>query len=420
MNRNPRFVALILISFFALSLVTNILGPLIPDIARAFQLNLTLVGLLPFSFFMAYAFMSIPAGLLMEAIGEKVRMLGALLVSLSGCLLFALRPTFPMAVTSLFIIGIGMAALQVVLNPLLRAAGGEEYFAFNSLLVQFFFGVASFLSPMLYSRLVLELASPNTARNVFIELLAPLVPDGLAWISLYWVFCEILTLLADLVIVSRFPQPELPEGEKIGGLRTFKLLLRRRIVWLYSLGIFAYVGCEQGTANWISKFLETYHGYDAQTIGAQTVSLFWGLMVVGCTEGMVLLRTFDSRRVIVWFTSAAMISLTVALFGTGAAARIAFPAVGFFCSVMWSIVISLALNSLAQHHGSFTGILCTAIVGGAVVPLIIGSVGDLAGLRTDMMFLYLTSAYVLCIGLWAQPFIRNKTIRARHAATAAP
>jgi fucose permease len=84
--------------------------------------------------------------------------------------------------------------------------------------------------------------------------------------------------------------------------------------------------------------------------------------------------------------------------------------VGFFCSVMWSIIISLALNSLAEHHGSFTGILCTAVLGGAVVPLIIGFIGDLAGLRTGLMFLYVTFGYVLCMGFWARPLIVNKTI----------
>jgi fucose permease len=416
MKRNRYLVLLVFAGFFVMSLVTNILGPLIPDVARSFDLSLTLVAFLPFSFFMAYGFMSIPAGLLMEVAGEKTVMLGAFLISLLGCLMFGLRTTYPMAIASLFVIGIGMATLQVVLNPLLRTAGGEEHFAFNSVLAQFFFGAASFLSPMLYSRLVIDLAAERPARNPVVLLLARVVPEGLAWISLYWVFCGIVGIMVVLVACSRFPKSELPANEKVGGLRSFKQLLRRRIVWLYSIGIFAYVGCEQGTANWISKFLETYHGYDAQTIGARAVSLFWGLMVLGCAAGMVLLKIFDSRRVIVWFTAAAMITLTVALFGAGPAARIAFPAVGFFCSVMWSIVISLALNSVAQHHGSFTGVLCTAIMGGAVVPVIIGAIGDFAGLRAGMMVLYATFGYVLCVGLWAQPLTLNKTIRTHNAA----
>jgi fucose permease len=402
-------VVLVLISFFVMSLLANILGPLIPDIARSFGLSLTMVALLPFSAFFAYAFMSIPAGMMMEAYGEKPVMLASFAISLAGSLVLALYPGYAVAIVSLFVIGVGLTMLQVAINPLLRTAGGEEHFAFNSVLAQLVFGSASFLSPLLYSYLVLNLDRGGRG-NVLLSTLSRVVPKDLAWISLYWVFCAILAAMVVVVLVSRFPRVELKQDERIGGLATFRHLLRNRIVWLYSIGIFAYVGAEQGTANWISKFLETYHGYDPQTVGARAVSLFWGLMVLGCVLGMVLLKIFDSRKVIVWFSAATMISLTAAFCGSGPVARIAFPMVGFFCSVMWSIIISLALNSITEHHGSFTGILCTAVLGGAVVPLIIGFIGDLAGLRTGLFFLYVTFGYVLCMGFWARPLISNKTI----------
>jgi MFS transporter, FHS family, L-fucose permease len=89
---------------------------------------------------------------------------------------------------------------------------------------------------------------------------------------------------------------------------------------------------------------------------------------------------------------------------------VAFPAIGLFTSVMWPIVISLALNSVAEHHGSFSGILSTAIVGGAVVPVIIGGIGDRLGLRTGVAFLYVTFGLVLSVGFWAKPLISNATI----------
>jgi fucose permease len=409
MKRNYYHVLLVFISFFVMSLLANILGPLIPDIAKSFGLSLTMVALLPFASFFAYAFMSIPAGQLMEAYGEKPVMLAAFAIGLAGSLWLALVPSYAVAIASLFIIGIGMTMLQVAINPLLRTAGGEEHFAFNSVVAQLVFGSASFLSPLLYSYLVLNLATGERG-NVLLSTLSRLVPDGLAWISLYWVFCAILVAMIGVVLLSRFPRVELKLDEKIGGLDTFRHLLKKRIVWLYSIAIFAYVGAEQGTANWISKFLEIYHGYDPQTVGAQAVSLFWGLMVLGCVLGMILLKLFDSRHVVIWFSVAAMVSLTAACFGPGPVARFAFPMVGFFCSVMWSIVISLALNSLTEHHGSFSGILCTAVLGGAVVPLVIGAVGDFAGLRTGMMLLYVTFGYVLGMGFWARPLIGNKTI----------
>ncbi|HEY4656640.1 MAG TPA: MFS transporter, partial [Cyclobacteriaceae bacterium] len=78
---------------------------------------------------------------------------------------------------------------------------------------------------------------------------------------------------------------------------------------------------------------------------------------------------------------------------------------------MWSVIISLALNSVSMHHGTFSGILCTGIVGGAVVPLIVGGLAELAGLRYAMLFLFITLGYVLSIGIWARPLIRNQTVR---------
>ncbi len=179
----------------------------------------------------------------------------------------------------------------------------------------------------------------------------------------------------------------------------------------------AYVGSEQGTADWISKFLSQYHGFDTHTTGAAAVSWFWGLMTVGCGFGMMLLKVFDSRRVLVGTAAGALICLSVGLFGPARVSLIALPGVGLFASVMWPIIISLALNSVLEHHGSFTGILGTGMgIGGAVIPVIIGRVGDHAGLRSGMLFLYATFGFILAVGLLAKPLVTNATIRLEKAA----
>src|SRR5690606_13111446 len=128
MKKNTLLVILILIIFFVISFLTNILGPIIPDILDSFDLRIGLAGFLPFSFFVAYGVMSIPSGIVVEKYKEKRVMVAAFFLAFVGALLFALVPSFPIALTSLFIIGIGMAMLQVVINPLLRTAGGEEHF----------------------------------------------------------------------------------------------------------------------------------------------------------------------------------------------------------------------------------------------------------------------------------------------------
>ena len=147
MKKDYSLVFLVLLTFFVISFLSNIIGPLVPEIVEDFQLSLTMVALLPFAFFIAYGLMSIPAGILVERFGEKSVMLMAFVTSFFGAILFAVFPDYRVAIVSLFLIGTGMAMLQVVINPLLRVAGGEENLAYFSTMGQLFFGLASFLSP---------------------------------------------------------------------------------------------------------------------------------------------------------------------------------------------------------------------------------------------------------------------------------
>ncbi|MVM28645.1 MFS transporter [Spirosoma sp. HMF4905] len=408
MNRNTLIVILILLIFFVISFLTNILGPIIPDLVDSFHLSIGLAGFLPFAFFVAYS-VSMPSGLLIEKYREKPVLLGAFFLAFLGALLFALVPRFSVALVSLFSIGVGMAMLQVVINPLLRVAGGEAHFAFNSVLAQLFSGAASFISPFLYSYFVLNLHTTNTSFPI--ALLNKLVPVHLEWVSLYWVFALTTLLMIVVVGLIKFPTVELKEDEKMEVGGTLLELLRNKTVLLFFAGIFAYVGTEQGIANWISKFLQLYHGVDPATTGAEVVAYFWGLMTIGCILGLILLKLADSRKVLMLFTLGAVLALIAGLFGPKEWALYALPTTGFFASVMWSIIFSLALNSVPQHHGTFSGILCTGIVGGALVPLIIGGLAELVGLRWAMLVLLLTLGYIFSIGIWAKPLVTNATIK---------
>jgi len=404
-KRQPLLVVLVFVVFFVISFLTNILGPLVPNVIDSFHLSLGLAGFLPFSFFVAYGVMSIPAGILTEKFGEKFVLILSFALALAGALVFVFFTSFGVALFSLFIIGLGMAMLQVVINPLLRTAGGEENFAFYSVMAQLFFGLASFLSPLLYSYLVQHIHTSDS--NLLLNTLNKVVPAELKWVSLYWVFAVVVLLMIVLIALIKFPKVELKEDEKIGTAANFRELLKNRYTWLFFLGTFTYVGTEQGIANWISKFLQLYHGKSPETTGATAVAWFWGLMTLGCLLGLVLLKLFDSRKILMAFTAGAMISLTVALIGSANAAVIAFPLCGFFASVMWSIVISLGLNSVSTHHGTLAGILCTGIVGGAIVPLVIGGLSDFIGLRSAMFLIYITLGYLFSMGLWAKPLINN-------------
>ena len=354
MKNRALVIVYILCVWFAISFVTNIIGPLMPIIISDFSLNLTLAGFLPFSFFLAYGVISIPAGSFVEKFGARKALLLAFGLNFAGALPIALMPNYAVVIGGLFVIGLGMAMLQVVINPLMRTAGGEEHFAFYSVLAQLVFGFASFVSPLVFAWLIRHAVD---------------LPTRMPWVTFYWGFA---LLFIALIVVTRaisLPAVELAANERSGTVATYRELLRDRHVRLFFLGIVAYVGTEQSLANWMSQFLFTYHGVPPDSAGAEAVGRFWGLMSLGCLLGLALLKLLDSRVVLAVFTLAAMACLGFALHGSAATASLAFPACGFFLSVMFSVIFSLSLNSVREHHGALSGILCTGILGGAIVPL---------------------------------------------------
>lgn len=400
-------IALVMLIFFVISFITNILNSIIVDVKESFDLSLTLTGLLPFTFFIAYGIMSIPAGFLSEKYSDKKLLSISFLVMVVASLLFVIFPSYAAFSVTLFSLGCCMAVLQVVINPLLRIAGGEEHFAFNSVLAQLVFGLASFASPFLYQSLV---NSNYETKNYFSNFLTSMVPEDLPWVSLYVVFASICFILFLIVLATKYPNFKKNEDERAGDSSSYLSLLKNKWTVLYFISIFCYVGIEQGIGNWISQFLLQYHGFDSQTTGANTVAYFWAMLTLGCLLGLLLLKIMDSRKLLIMATLATITCLLFALTGSSKVALISFPLVGFFISVMWSIIFSLALNSVRKHHGSLSGILCTGIAGGAIMPFIVGWLGELTTLKTGMFFLIIPLLFILSIGFWASPLINNKTI----------
>jgi len=405
-QRRPFVILYILCVWFVISFVTNLIGPLMPIIIDDFELSLTLAGVLPFAFFLAYGVISIPAGMLLEARGPRPTLLGAFTLNLLGCVAIAAVPTYLVVIGSLFVIGLGMAMLQVVINPLMRTAGGDQHFAFFSVLGQLVFGLASFLSPLAFAALMKDGGGH--------ALIARLAPSELPWVAFYAGFVLIFVLTIAVTVAIRIPSVELKEDERVGQRGVYRKLFADKYVRWFFLGIVAYVGTEQSLANWMSQFLSTYHGLSPTVEGARAVAWFWGLMSVGCLFGLLLLRLLDARVVLVLFSTFAIICIGLALFGDVSVAPQAFSAAGFFLSVMFSVIFSLALNSLASHHGALSGILCTGILGGALLPLLVGLFGDRIGLRPALTILFICVGYILSIGFWARPLVRNETLSFRR------
>lgn len=404
-------VILIYVIFFVISLLTNIINAVLPQVKDSYSLTHGMAGLLPLAFFIAYGFMSIPSGMMVKVLNRKWMLAGPFALAFVAALTFGFFPKFPVYLVSLFSIGAGMAMLQVVINPVLRAAGGEEHFAANSIAAQMFFSSAGYVGPQIYSYLVTSLEKPVAEYDFFIRLIARVTPGNLSWVSIYWVFAVVTGLMVLVLSLLKIPEIKLQEDEEVGAWDVHKKMFKNKTVILYFIGIFAYVGTESGTGNWVSEFLRVYHQVDPKTTGADVVANLWLLFAIGCLIGIGVLKIFRSKVVLRGTVLLALISLTLGLFGPLSVAKIAFPAVGFFFSAMWPVIFSLALNSVPSEHGTFSGILCTGIAGGAIIPALIGALADLLGLRAGMMILYVTLGYILSISFWAKPLVQNKTIR---------
>ena len=390
--KNKTLVLLILLIWFVISFITNILAPIMPAIIDTYHLNLTLAGFLPFSFFLAFGIMSIPSSIILEKFGAKASLLTAFSMILLGSLLFSLFPIYTNALISLFVIGIGMAMLQVVITPMMRIAGGEQNFAFYAVMSQLVFGLGSFMSPKVYTFFVSDSGL------------------GFEWYQLYWLFSLVTCCMLVIFYFKSLPLIQLKSEERAGTLEIYRGLWRKRMVKLYFLGMLSYVGIEQGVSNWISTFLEREHNFNPELEGAETIMNYWGMMSVGALVGLILLRLVDQRVVLKYSSIGTIITLLLALYGIKDLALICFPLVGFFISCMYSIVFSLALNSTKENHGAFSGIICTGIFGGSLIPLIVGAIGDIFELKIGMSFILIPIIYLFIMSLWAKPIINNQKI----------
>lgn len=408
-DRSYWVVGLVMLIFITISFITNIWGALIPEVQASFKLSLSLVGFIPTFLFLAYG-LSLPVGVMVEKFQAKPVLLVALSCGFLGCILLAAWPSYAMALLSLFTIGIGFSMAQVVINPLLRVAGGEENYAFFGSMSQLVFAAGSAASPQLYAYLTTNLTSEDEPRSFFISALRQLVPVELPWIALYWVFCGIVLLSIVGTILVRMPRVKFKQEEKIESLATVRILLRMPKVWAYFFGIFCYVAVEQGVSNWISSFLQVYHQVEPAIAARTAVSGFWGAMTFGCLVNLFLLKIVDSRKILFVFMTCGLVTLLVALWSSKPVAQFALPLMGFWCAAGWPLVFSLALNSIEKHHGTFSGVLCTGIVGGAVMIPLVGKIGDVMGLKYGMLLNALALIYLIFLARWAKPIISNAVI----------
>lgn len=409
-TQNNKLIVLINIMYLLVGMLVSVMSALIPNMIDSFSISYTVAALLPFAFYLSFTFLSIPAGIANERIPSRRMLLFALWTALLGVLLFVVFLNYYTSVISLFIIGSAVAVIQVSIVPLLRRVCGAEHFAFHSTLNQLVYGLGAFLSPVLFSYLTVGLVNRNSDDHDIFYFLSRIIPAGYDWVSAYWFIILIIIIALIITIAAKFP-PKHPDPEKLTkGNKSYWTLIKNKYAVLYFIALVAYASCEQGNAVWMSKFFQDHYGMDPLTGGASVLSWYWILLSGGCLLGMVCLKFFDSRKVLAAFSILALASFTLGIYGNVNIARIAYPLVGLFESVMWPVILSLAINSVSGNHETLTGFMFTASIGGALGPFIIGSLGDQWGLHASLHYVYLPLLLVFSVAFWAKPLVNNKTV----------
>jgi MFS transporter, FHS family, L-fucose permease len=353
-----QLLALLLLNYFTFALITNIPGVLLPFWKDDFNLSSTVISLLGAVFFLAYGVTSLPQGFLLDNIGNKKTFLWGIGLVLAGSVAFALKPVYLVGLFSLFVIGIGVTALQLVGNLLVKKIDDDpSKYSRNLTLAQVFCGIGGAGGGFLIGYLINNL--------------------GYQWKSIYYLFAGLAFLVACLVLITNIPESKEEVGYQKPTNQDYIKLAKNPLMLLFALGIFIYVGIEVGVATWISTFL--VEKFNASKVdAAKVVSMYWILQSVGRFTGGFVLNYLETPKALVVYALGCLASLLIAVFApTVLVASVAFVAVGFFTSIMFPSIFSLAVNSFdKRQEGTVAGILCTAIVGGAITTPVIGLISD--------------------------------------------
>ncbi|HEY9886680.1 MAG TPA: MFS transporter [Vampirovibrionales bacterium] len=372
-----QLLLIILLNYFTFAIVTNITGVLFPFWKTDFKITSdAVIGMMPCFFFFAYGLTSLPQGLLLEKIGNKKTLLWGSALILLGSGVFALNPSFEIGLASLFIMGVGVTAMQIVGNLLVKQLDAD---------------------PTKYSRnlTVVQVASGlgGSGGGFLIKYLV----DGLnwSWISAYYVFGGLALALCLLALFSHIPEQEIAEEKrKKVDLKDYLSVAANPLMIVFALGIFIYVGIEVGVSNFISRFLGDKFSI-AITNAGLVVSAYWFAQAIGRLVGGVVLDKLAAPKALTLYAIACLSSLMVGIYAPTSQIAIAgFVGAGFFTSIMFPCIFSLAVNSFDKtQEGAVAGVLCTAILGGAVITPVIGFISD----KTGSLTLSLTIAGSVCL-----------------------
>jgi len=406
-------LAMVTTLFFMWGFLTCLNDILIPHLKSIFELGYAAVMLVQFAFFGAYAVFSIPAGIVTERVGYKPMMVSGLLTMAVGALLFipaAMVPSFPLFLAALIILAAGITVLQVAANPYVALLGPAKTASSRLTLTQAFNSFGTFIAPYFGGVLILATA-PKTAAEIAKMLPAELQTYRIEQASSvklpYIIIAVALVLLA--AVIGRFKLPHIPEAE--GGHAAEKGV--HDSIWHHpnlvmgALGIFTYVGAEVAIGSFLVNYLHEPNigNLDLET-AAKYLMFYWGGAMVGRFIGSAVLQRVPTRVVLGANALIAAILVCLSMLTFGNVAMVSILLIGFFNSIMFPSIFTLGIEGLGPLTGEASGLLNTAIVGGAIIPLLQGFIADRIGIHHAFILPAICYLYIVLFAIKGQPVKR--------------
>jgi FHS family L-fucose permease-like MFS transporter len=383
-SRNYTVPLMLMVSlYFGIGFITALNDILVPHFKDLFHLTNVTALLVQFCFFGAYFVMSVPSGWIVGKIGYKSGIVVALSVMGLGLLLFLPASVvifYPLFLLALFVVGSGLALLQVAINPYIGALGSPETASSRLNLAGGFNSIATTIAPRVGAAFIFIAAGASAAQLAH---------------SVRMPYAILAICAFAMAIITAFVQ--LPDVIEKGGVRSQS----GGSAWSFShlrlgaLAIFFYVGAEVAVGSIMITYLsQPSMGSLSHETAARYVSLYWGGAMVGRFIGFVVLRKVRAQRALAFVSLVAALLIGIAIATHGQVAMWAVVSCGLFNSVMWPCIFPLSVNRLGRFTSQGSGILITMVVGGAVIPEIQGFLSDTVGYQRSFAIVLLCYLYI--------------------------
>ncbi|NIJ43749.1 FHS family L-fucose permease-like MFS transporter [Wenyingzhuangia heitensis] len=393
----PLIIVMALMFFWNLS--RNINDVLIPHLKRACQLTDFQSSLVQSSFFGAYFLVALPAGWYIQKKGYRNGMITGLLVSAFGAFLFypaAETRIYPFFLLALFIMAAGFAILEVTASPYIAKLGKPEGASSRLSMAAAIGSVGATIAPVLASLLFLhEQDIPQaTIENFSPSKLESFLSNEAALVKPPYIILGII-LVAIALVVKFIKLPKIKD-EQSGGKKPLLDILKFKHT-LYGVGAeFFYVGAEVGIVSFIIRYAKWFQIPElTEQKSAQYITAFMALVLTGRLLGVYILKRFQPQKVLAFCSISAFIMVTMAIVTNGYFSLACLSIVGLFTSIVYPIIFSLSMKDLKEYTKTGSSVFLLGIVGGAIVPPLMGYISDTVGIKFSFIIPLICYVYLL-------------------------